>query len=310
MRVAVIDIGSNSVKLSIGDVEDGHVHIIKTDRVTQQLGSRIEADGALGRDCIKAVAATVGQLATQARLAGARRLDVVGTSASREASDGGALRTAVSAAAGVPMRTLTGDQEAHLLSRSIEVGVGMPLQEAVMFDIGGGSTEVVYSNGGLVTERHSLPIGAVRLTDRLGLRQETALDSEALDALQKAVDEHCLDLPSCGPRARAFGCGGTVTALARLQVWGMPPDDDAPAALGDIDGEMLLQEEVAAITTQLIEATLEARIVLTGLKRIRAEIIPAGAVILQSLLRQLGVAELQVREQGIRLGMLADLAVR
>jgi len=307
VRVAAIDVGSNSVKLAIGDVEGDHVHVVSTDRITLQLGRDVELHGRLGNAVIDAVADAVGSLATQARMAGARRIDVVGTSAAREASDGDRLVAAVGAAAGVPMRRLSGLDEAHLVSRSIDIAVGIPLRSAIMLDIGGGSTELVHTDGGLVVDQVSLPIGAVRLTDRLELRGEEPFDDNAKERLRGAIDEAINDVGSVESGSRGFGCGGTVTSLARLHLFGMPPSEGRASA---VDRALLSRDGVDELLDGLASKSLAHRMACTGLKAKRAQIIPAGAAILAGLLHRLDVENLQVHEQGIRTGLLFDLAQR
>lgn len=310
MRVAAIDVGSNSIKLSIGEVEDGHVRVVGVDRITLQLGRPVASTGSLGDEAIAAAAQAVGQLATQARLAGARRIDLVGTSAVREAGDGDRLRAEAAAAAGVPMRILSGLDEAHLVSRSIEVSLGMPLRTAVMFDIGGGSTEVVHVEGGLVAAQHSIPLGAVDLTQRLGLDGAQPLRDADLEALQREIDEHlepCIAAPESGAAPRiGFGCGGTITALARLHHFGLPPSGGAAA----VDRLFLPRAAVEGLADQLAGASLDDRMAMTALEPDRARIIPAGAAIAARLMRRLDLDDVQVHEQGIRTGLMADLAMR
>jgi len=307
MYLAAIDIGSNSVKLAIGEVDAGQVRIVETQRITLQIGRHVEADGRIGNDMILMVAQAVSKLATKARLAGARRIDVVGTSAAREAIDGDRLAAAVSAAAGVPMRRLSGDEEAHLVSRSIEVAVGMPLREAIMVDIGGGSTEVVRCDGGLVVERVSLPIGSVRLTERHGLDNEGALTEAQRALLSASVGDAMQALPSGESGVCAFGCGGIVSLAGRLVHFGTPP-----TGVGSSGADRMLVEhlQVQDLRAQVDAADLEARSALTGLKRKRAVILPAGLAILDALMAHLSIDELQVHEQGIRVGLLADLFER
>ena len=307
MHLGAIDIGSNSVKLAIGEVEEGQVRIVATERVTLQIGRQVEADGRIGDDMILKVAQAVSRLATKARLAGARRIDVVGTSAARDASDGDRLAAAVSAAAGVPMRRLSGDEEAHLVSRSIEIAVGMPLRQAVMVDIGGGSTEVVRCDGGLVVERVSLAIGSVRLAERHGLDTEDALTDAQRALLETSVSDALQALPAGESGARAFGCGGTVSLVGRLVHFGMPP-----TGVGSSGADRMLVEhlQVKELRARVDAADLESRCALTGLKRKRAVILPAGLAILDALMTHLLIDELQVHEQGIRVGLLADLFER
>ena len=307
MHLAAIDIGSNSIKLAIGEAEDGQIRIVETERVTLQMGRQVEADGCIGADMTQKVAKAVSKLATKARLAGARRIDVVGTSAAREARDGDRFAAAVSAAAGVPMRCLSGDEEAHLVSRSIEVAVGMPLREAVMVDIGGGSTEIVRCDGGLVVSRTSLPVGAVRLAHRFGLDGSTATTDAQRTKLDASIAEAMQDLQPGSPGIRAFGCGGTVSVAGRLLHFGMPP-----TGLGSSGADRMLIEpdQVQELRATLDAANLDERIELTGLKEKRATILPAGLAILDAVMKHLTIDELQVHEHGIRVGLLADLAER
>ncbi|MCH2135447.1 MAG: hypothetical protein MK101_02570 [Phycisphaerales bacterium] len=309
MRVAAIDLGSNSVKLSIGDVEGAQVRVIESDRVLLQLGRLVAATGLIGPEAIEAAAATVAAMATRARLAGCRRIDVVGTSAAREAADGATLQAAVSAAGGVPMRVLSGLDEAHLVSRSVEVAHGMPLGTAVLFDVGGASTEIVRIDAGLVVDQCSLPLGAARLAQQHGLTSASPPGSDVLAALDESIAAELDALEPAGV-TQAVGCGGTVTALALLNHQGFDASGCASEALSSIDGVTLELEAIVELTDRLSSVSLRERMQLTGLEEGRAAILPTGGRLLWRLMERLGVSSAVVHEQGIRTGLLADLAAR
>ncbi len=308
MRVAAIDVGTNSVKLSVGEVNpQGVVAHLDRRRINLQIGRRLEREERLGRGTIDMVATTVATLCQYAVSQGAVRISIVGTSAPREAADAGELCEAVHAASGHPMRIISGVEEATLTWEALASQQTLKGSTAVV-DVGGGSTEVTLAQDLTVGLIRSLPIGAVRLTDRFETagRVPPARLAELEGAIQELLDA---EIPQEleGPN-HVFVTGGTVTALALLDQRGMPLPDESDLAVEAIDGHVLRADFIHTISRRLAQWDRHERESRAGFSPLRAEVIVAGAVILDRVLTHLGAPTCELHELGIRDGLMLRLA--
>ncbi|MCH2140813.1 MAG: hypothetical protein MK100_07230 [Phycisphaerales bacterium] len=307
MRAAAIDIGSNSVKLSVGEMKDcGTLHLLRRSRVVLQLGRQCEDHGSLGQDMIDKVARTVRDMQMLAMQDDASAIAVVATSAAREASDGQALQMAVQDATGLDCHLITGEQEALLSWSGLQERVGNR-DHAAMVDIGGGSTEVVIKT--LQSPLHvvSMPLGAIRLS----MRHQTGglTPSDRLQHLADSINEVLGNaLPaSTEPLEKLMGTGGTLTAIALLARQGEPLSRDLAGNLPDADQHIIDATFLADFIERMARWELPERVARTGLSAARAEIVLAGAVILECVRSRFGAEHIQIHEQGIRDGLLRRL---
>ncbi|MCP4757857.1 MAG: hypothetical protein GY894_04540 [Planctomycetes bacterium] len=307
MRLAAIDVGTQSVKLSVGKVmPDGTIHIIDRHRMTAQL-SMSEATGVIGADAINHVAERVAEACDRARSLGAARICVVGTSAPREAVNAAALQEAVAAACGVDLRLITGEEEARLAWDAVSSSLADD-ESAALVDVGGGSTEVVFGQGASIGFAVSMPMGAVRCADRFALRERVS--PEARRELEQWIDQ-CL--PRAGvPRGegvgRVFATGGTVTVLTMLARTGMKLPHDQQSLAGKVDGATLTTPCIRETIESLASMNSQQRAAATGLSTLRSEVITPGGLILDRVLRWIGAEACEVRELGLRDGMLRRMA--
>jgi exopolyphosphatase / guanosine-5'-triphosphate,3'-diphosphate pyrophosphatase len=278
MRIGVIDVGSNTTRLLVAEARsDGFVPLDKA-KVRLSLGGEIERFGAVSAVHLAAAAKAVREMARTARRSGVASLDVFLTAPGRQAENAAELVAALSRAAGVKARVLTKEEEGTLAYRGavLTAGVDLPSRIAVC-DVGGASTEIAVGRPGSEPEWiESVDLGSVRLTTRAG----------DMEAEARAAFAH-LEPPSV---EAALVVGGSARATRRL--------------VGAELGEAELLEAL-----ELVEKHSPREIARRfGVDRARAEILPAGVILLAEVQRRLGVPLLQVCSGGIREGaVLASL---
>ena len=303
-RVAAIDVGTNSVKLTVADVgSDRTLELIETARVPLQLGASVMRQGRFGGAIIELVAQSIQELTMRARLHGAVSIAIVATSAAREASDTNELQKAIRLVADVELEVISGEEEAVLSSMALSHRV--QATRIGLVDVGGGSTEVALSHNGIIELALSVPIGAVRLKEACGTplqfdqEQLQIIDGMILSALKGQLPDALED-----PK-EVFATGGTVTALAMLDRCGMPLEAARPS---DVEDHSLTIDSITSISTTIAHWAPTDRVARSGLSAARIDVLVPGAMILKHVLEMLGVRVCRVHEQGLRSGLLLRLA--
>ena len=290
--MAAADIGTNSTRLLVADVRDGSV--IEVERLLEitRLGAGVDRSGALRPDAIARVLACLERYARIARSHEADHRLAVATSAVRDALNRDELLGGI-AAAGFPVRVLSGDEEAAATFAGV-LSAGTPPGGTLVIDVGGGSTELVLGDrDGTVAWSCSLQMGCVRMTERfLG---EQVVGADAIDACETAVR----DLLAVVPRRvsarieRAVGVAGTATTAAAIEL-GLAEYDPAR-----IHGSTVTLRQLVATRDRLALLTLEERRDVVGLEARRAPVIVAGLVVLGCVLDHLGLDSFTVSERDI-----------
>jgi exopolyphosphatase/guanosine-5'-triphosphate,3'-diphosphate pyrophosphatase len=278
-RVAAVDLGTNSTRLLVADVEDGRIEeIVRRLRITR-LGEGVDSRRRLLPAPVARVRNVLADYRREADSLGAERTLAVATSAVRDAENGEAFLGEVEWSYGFATRLLSGEEEALLTFRGVTAGKEVE-PETLVFDVGGGSTELVLGGPGGVERHDSLAIGCVRLTERLGE------DIAACVELTKNL------LPDLRPQA-AVGAAGTVTTLAALDLGLAEYHPDA------VHGHRLSRETVHALRDGLAATPLDERKQLPGLDPDRAPVIVAGAAIVSAILDRYGLDAVQASEHDI-----------
>ena len=277
MRIGVIDVGSNTTRLLVASAGPKGVHALEKQKVRLSLGEEIERFGAVSAVHCAAAVKAVREMASTARRSQVDSLDVFLTAPGRQASNADELVSALSRAAGVQARVLTKDEEGTLAYRGavLTAETDLPSRVAVC-DIGGASTEIAIGSPAHEPDWiESVDLGSVRLTTRAG------------DMHEEAEDEFAHLAPPSVEAALAVG--GSARAARRL----------VGAELG---------EEELAEALRIVETTSPREIARRfGVDRARADILPAGVILLAEVQRRLGVP-LHVCGGGIREGaVLASL---
>ncbi len=300
MRVAVVDIGTNSTRLLIAEVEDGRVtaELHRESRVTR-LGQGVDATGALAAEAMERVFAVLEDYARAIEQNGVERTTAVLTSAVRDASNGAEFTQTVRDRYGLDGRTIPGSEEAALtfLGATSERDPSDDDGEAVVIDIGGGSTEIVVGRGTDVSFFVSMQVGVVRQTER-----HLESDPPAPDELTSLAEEVAAIIEDEVPRdvrARtraAIAVAGTATASAAIDLALDPYDPDK------VHGHRMPLGRLDELLARLAQMPNEERRDVVGLHPDRAPTIVAGVVVLIEVLRAFGLDDVEVSEHDILRG--------
>lgn len=312
MRVATIDIGTNSVLLLVAERRDGAIVPVIERATITRLGRGVDRTRELDPAAIASTLACLGAYADEIRGAGVARVDVVGTSAMRDARGGEDFRDRAAALLGVAPRIISGHEEAELTFAGALSGLEIE-GPALVFDLGGGSTELIRGavRAGVSTlaSALSIDVGSVRLTERCLASDPPLADeiAEVRRTTRALLDAALLTLgASVAPEAAAqlVGVAGTVTTLAAFAL-GVAPYDPAR-----IHGARISAETIARSAHDLAALSLAQRRALPTIEPKRADVIVAGAVITDEILawsRPFTRGDLLVSDRGVRWGLAAQL---
>ncbi|MDP9820243.1 exopolyphosphatase/guanosine-5'-triphosphate,3'-diphosphate pyrophosphatase [Nocardioides massiliensis] len=308
-RVAAIDCGTNTVKLLVADLEpDGSsVEHLRTMRMVR-LGQDVDRTGELHPDALARLFGALDEYAAIIADHDVTHLRFCATSAARDARNADEFTAGVQARLGVRPEVVSGDEEARLsfagATRGLPPGLPGPF---VVVDIGGGSTELVrgaayaaFDPAAPGSQACSMDVGAVRLTERhlAGDPPTEAQVAAAISDIEAALDGAPVDLAEAGT---VIGVAGTITTIT-ADVLGLDSYDRAA-----IDGAVLAASDVARAGRRLLASTVAERRALPFLHPGRADVIGAGALILERVLARTGVESLRVSEADILDGIAWSL---
>ena len=302
VRVAAIDIGSNSIRQIVADVSpDGTITVVDEMKAAPRLGADLDATGVLGANAIERAVASIVRMSTLARQLGAQRIEAVATSAVRDAENGKVFVSRVRQETGVKVRVLTGADEARLSFRSALAHFDLAAGRWVIMDIGGGSLELALSADGVLDGLTSVPLGALRLTERFF---EDGITTRRLNKLRKEVRGAIRDvLPRAWRGARVIGSGGTFTNLG-----GMFLSRQGTFAARTVHATHIPRTDVEHVLDALAAMTTDERRAMPGLNEGRVDIIVAGVAVAAEVMARIDARELIVSRYGIREGILLESA--
>jgi exopolyphosphatase/guanosine-5'-triphosphate,3'-diphosphate pyrophosphatase len=303
MRIAAIDIGTNSVHMIVVRVRtDLSFEVIDREKVMVRLG----AGGLDGKALTtEAMNAALQALSKFKRLAESHRVDEVlaaATSATREARNGGEFLARIERETGIRPRVITGTEEARLIHLAAVYGVDVGTGRAVVIDVGGGSTEITLGNATAIQAARSFKIGVIRLTERfvqsdpLSGRDERKLTKHILSE----IGRHCDQITAIG-FDRVIGTSGTILSLGAVA---------ATAARGTTPAELrnlrVSAKQIRRLRKEIVALNPAQRLTVPGLDPRRADLVVAGAVLLDTILRRLGAEELTLCDLALREGLVLD----
>ena len=278
VRVGAVDLGTNSTRLLVADVQDGVVTEVGRGLRITRLGQDVDTRRKLLPVAIARVRNVLTDYRRELERLGAARTLAVATSAVRDAENGEAFLGEIEWSYGFGTRLLSGDEEAALTYRGVTAGRSLA-PGTLIVDIGGGSTELI------LADRHvSLDVGCVRLTERFG---------EDADAARLYVAGLLPDWQVEG----VIGVAGTVTSLAALDLGLVDHDPEL------VHGHVLSRSAVEEQVDRLAALTLAERRRLPGLEPDRAPVIVAGAAILREILRHYELGEIEASERDLLHGI-------
>ncbi|HEY8082982.1 MAG TPA: Ppx/GppA phosphatase family protein [Solirubrobacterales bacterium] len=295
-RVAVIDVGTNSTRLLVADVEGRQVSEVERHSRVTRLGRGVDLSGQLSGEAIEAACEAIADYVSICHETGATTIDVIATSAVRDATNGSAFVAELRERFALAPRVLAGEEEAQLtyLGATSE---RLPVEPTLVLDIGGGSTELVIGTGKDISFHTSLQAGVVRHTERhLSTDPPTTAELESLAAdIRALVEAAVVDQVAESPRA-AIAVAGTPTSLAAMEMELDPYDPKR------VHGHVLSLQSIQRLLSQLASAPLAERVQIVGLHPDRAPTIVAGVVILIEAMRIFGLDSIEVSEHDILYG--------
>ncbi len=297
-RFAVIDAGTNSVKFHVAERGPDGWHTVLDRAELTRLGEGLEEAGEISPAATERAIAAIGGMAEEARSLGAVAIAAVGTAGLRIATNGQQVVDEIAARTGVRIEIIPGDEESRLAFLAVGAALDLGDGTLAVFDTGGGSSQFTFGHGGVVDERFSVDVGAVRYTERFALDHavSTAVLAEALDAI-------AADLARLDGRRRPdvlVGMGGAVTNMTAVMHELATYDPDV------VQGSVLTRAELDRQIERYRTTDMEERRRIVGLQPKRADVILAGACIVRTILDRLGHDALTVSDRGLRHGVLVE----
>lgn len=305
--VAFLDVGTNSIRLLVVRVRPNHSYLVlNRQKEAVRLGQSEGGERLLLPEAMDRAVLVIRRFAELAISLGADEVQAVATSATREARNKGEFLRRVRREAGVTVRTISGREEARLIYLGVSAGMHMGTARALFIDIGGGSTEIILGDQQKASVLESMRAGAVRLTNQFLEGDEGAVDEEEFKSIVRHV-EHVGAIPLKRLSRRridfAVGSSGTIENLAEV-------------ASRKFRGrrrerrDMLSRDDLAKVRRMLCGLPLDRRRKVKGINPDRADIIIAGAAILEVIMDKVGLEELRISDRSLGDGMLVDYLAR
>ncbi len=290
---AIIDLGSNSVRMSINSLEkDGTWKLVKKVRSTVRLSEGMQGDNFLKEDAMDRVLQALVKFCEMAREYKCLSIAAIATAALRNAANKELFIERVKEKTGISFEIISGEDEAYYSYLAVSNSIG--IKDGVIFDTGGGSTEITLVKDGNVKKSASLPLGAVMLTERFSSKSQMQLYKYVLSYIG-AIDwlDECEGLP-------LYGIGGSVRALASLYKKHILNGDE-------LDGLKIPYSSVAKIYQDIFNTPKETRTEIKGMEISRADIILAGLTPCKVLMDMMGSKTLYVCASGVKEGVFFRL---
>lgn len=304
-RVAAIDLGTNSVRLIVAEVDGPDSYqVLDDERVQTRLGFRLNETGRIDAKRAEETLAALERMQAISDGFEVEELRAVGTAALREADNGPAFVAMVRERLGLEIEIISPEEEAELAMRSVRKHFALGEGASAIVDIGGGSMEVVFTTAGTILEVHSMPLGAGLLTERYVHSDPiNAVDWRRLRVgIDEVLREHIGSPPF--PTPILIGSGGTFTTMGLMALQARQGETDS------VQGSSITAAEFEHQLHRLREAPIAMRRSFSGLNADRADIIVAGAAVISRLARRLDVNRILINDRGIRDGLLLEMISR
>jgi exopolyphosphatase/guanosine-5'-triphosphate,3'-diphosphate pyrophosphatase len=310
MILAGIDIGTNTLRLLIAETGPDSFRELASDRKITRLGQNLERTGMVSPDAEERSLLALAEFQGHIQEWGVQHTAAIGTSALRNAKNAGSFINAIRDRTGISIRVITGEEEARLsllgVSKSLE-GRHHAIQpkqpsSALVIDIGGGSTEIIMTRIGRPMTVVSMPLGAVYLTERF-IRHDPPTSSEIAGIRQAVASELQRAGGTIEPDANSLfiGTAGTITTLAAIEQGLIDYDPQR------INKSLLTRDFIEESIGKLAALPLEQRRTIRGLEPGREDIVLAGAIVAEEIMKYFHYTSMLVSDWGLREGIVLDL---
>lgn len=302
-RLAVLDMGSTSFHMLVADVtRAGHLKPVSRERTMLRLGSVIAQYGHIPEEEVASTLEAVDELRKHARDAGAEEVIAVGTAALRDADNGPELTTRIAETLRVPVRLLSGEEEARLIFAAFRRRVLLPRGPALGVDLGGGSLELAVGDDHALLFEATLRIGVARLHgewvahDPMKKREVRAIRERVQALVEPLADRIGALAPSV-----CVAAGGTARAFGNLLL-----GRRGRRSVDTVNELALPLAELRDITEQLVASSHDERLEMPGIRARRADLLPTGGLILIGIAEALGLSGYTICDWGLREGVLLE----
>jgi exopolyphosphatase/guanosine-5'-triphosphate,3'-diphosphate pyrophosphatase len=313
VRRAVIDVGTNSVKLLVADVQGDVAQPVVEESRQTRLGKNFYETLRLQTDAIEQTAAAVAYFAQSAREKNSTSIRVFATSAARDAVNPNDLVSAIERTSGLKLEIISGEQEAEWAFHGATSGTDLAQTPLLLLDVGGGSSEFIVGHGGHKSFARSFPLGSVRLLEKFPHADPPTRDdfAKARDWISFFLQEEVR--PQLAPvlqqekksgTVQIAGTGGAATILARMELKSNEFDR------AQIEATRLSLQRIQWQSNDLWSLPLAQRQKIPGLPPTRADVILMGVLIYAAVMEGFGFGELRVSTRGLRFAAVTDSSTR
>jgi exopolyphosphatase/guanosine-5'-triphosphate,3'-diphosphate pyrophosphatase len=300
-RSAFIDIGTNTILCLIAEIRDtGRFRVLDDLAEIAGLGKGVDQTGLISAEGEQRALAVLERYLDHCKNLGVEEVSAVGTSALRDARNSAEVRARYRAKFDLEIRVISGDEEAAYSFLAVERGLGLAGRELLVVDVGGGSTEFIRGNAAGVLGAVSIDVGSVRLTERY--LHSDPVQSPEVERMYAAIDDALHGLQSSGIREQGpltlVGIAGTFTTLSAME----------KQLIRYSHGSRLTLEQVRRQIRTLQQKSIAERQRLIGLEAKRADVIFAGACLVERILTRFQADAVIVSDQGVRYGLLHEAA--
>jgi exopolyphosphatase/guanosine-5'-triphosphate,3'-diphosphate pyrophosphatase len=302
--VGFVDIGTNAVRLLVVKINPNFSYtVISQEKEVVRLGEAEFKDSLLKPNAIERAIFVCGKFASLAKTYGATNIVAVGTSAIREAKNQTEFLQQLFKETGLHVQVISGKEEARLIYLGVVNGIDIGNEKAIFIDLGGGSTEIAIGNQYQLFYAHSLMLGAIRLTTQfIGENWTDPIPNNLYKQMKSYVSQNMrkvtANVKECGSR-RAWGSSGTIINLAEVSGKLFKKNVNG-------SGNTLTRKNLKKLGATLCAVSLEERRKLPGINPDRADIIVAGAAIIESIMEDFGLEQICISHKELRDGLLVD----
>jgi exopolyphosphatase/guanosine-5'-triphosphate,3'-diphosphate pyrophosphatase len=296
MRVASIDIGTNTILLLIAEVEGGKINPLFEMETVVRLGEGVQENGILTKAAMDRGMQTLSQYLERCQSMEVQKIFAVGTSALREAKNSEGFLKLVKEKLNLSIEVISGEKEAQLSFLAVVKDLEEGKESILVVDVGGGSTEFILGQGNQIKQWVSLPVGSVRFTEQFF--RSDPIQEEEWQKMEKKVRKLLVDIPHPQDRLSMVAVGGTATTLASVE-------QGLEEFIAEKIHHFVLSKE--ALKNQLLlyrSRTIDERMKIPGLPASRADVILAGGAILYLAMEKLKCPSVLISCHGVRYGLL------
>ena len=303
MKLAAIDIGTNSIHMIVVEATSkSSFKILDREKEMAKLGAGVFASNRISDRAFEIGLKTIVRYVQLADRLGVDKIITAATSAIREAHNGEDFLNEVVTQTGLSPRIISGQEEARLIFLAVRNSIALEEDKALVFDIGGGSTEAVIGDRNTIFFKDSLPLGVLRLLDMFEDRGAVGEEGQGvLEAHIRFVAERAIEQIREVGFERVIGTSGTIRTMgeaAHIAAGGK--------SLQSVNAEVVKLKDLSELTQKLLEMKLENRALVEGISEKRADAIHLGGVLLTQLLKMAGVEEITLCDASLREGMILD----